>query len=54
MTNREIATHLRISNNTVRTHVRDLFRRLGARDRVGVVVRLAIVDRRLTSEEFAL
>lgn len=45
LTNREIAAALRVSDNTVRTHVRNLFRQLGVRDRVGVVVTLVVTCR---------
>jgi len=46
--NRQIAQKLGISDNTVRVHVRSLFARLKAHDRVGVVVRLVLADRALS------
>lgn len=46
-TNAEIARNLEISERTVRLHTDRLFKRLGVRSRVGVVVRLVLTDRRL-------
>lgn len=34
LTNHEIGNHLGIGENTVKTHLRNLMRKLGARDRV--------------------
>ncbi len=42
-----IASRLGISINTVRMHIRGLFEKLGVQDRVGVVLRLALTQRRL-------
>jgi len=42
-----IAGQLGISVNTVRTHVRGLFRRLNVDSRLGLVVRLVLGDRAL-------
>ncbi|MHB8314013.1 MAG: response regulator transcription factor [Candidatus Dormibacteria bacterium] len=39
MTNREIASHLYLSENTVKTHVSHLLAKLGAQDRSGAVLR---------------
>ena len=39
MTNREIAGHLYLSENTVKTHVSHLLAKLGAQDRSGAVLR---------------
>jgi DNA-binding CsgD family transcriptional regulator len=47
MTNQEIAQDLGITDNTVRMHVRDLFRRIDVRDRVGAVVWMVHEDRRI-------
>ena len=38
MSNREIADHRNVSEQTVKSHVSEIFRKLGARDRVQVVV----------------
>ena len=43
LTLREIAAELNVSHNTVRTHVRSVFRKLGAHDRAGAVTRAAAV-----------
>lgn len=42
-----MAARLSISINTVRMHMHALFVKLGVRDRVGVVLRLALAQRRL-------
>jgi len=42
-----MAARLNISVNTVRMHMRALFAKLGTRHQVGVVVRLAVTQRRL-------
>jgi hypothetical protein len=34
MTNRELAAHLRLSENTIKTQLRSLFSKLGVRNRV--------------------
>lgn len=47
-TNRQIATELRISPDTVRMHLRGLFERLEIHERVGVVVRLVLADREMS------
>jgi LuxR family maltose regulon positive regulatory protein len=39
LTLREIAAELNVSHNTVKTHVRSVFRKLGAHDRAGAVAR---------------
>ena len=39
MTNREIASHLYLSENTVKTHVSHILSKLGALDRAGAVLR---------------
>jgi DNA-binding CsgD family transcriptional regulator len=39
LTVREIAAELNVSHNTVKTHVRSVFRKLGAHDRAGAVAR---------------
>lgn len=43
LTLREIAAELNVSHNTVKTHVRSVFRKLGAHDRAGAVIRGASV-----------
>jgi len=43
LTLREIAAELNVSHNTVKTHVRSVFRKLGAHDRAGAVTRGAAV-----------
>lgn len=40
LSNDEIAVRLGITSNTVRMHVRGLFKKMGVHDRVGVAVRL--------------
>lgn len=40
LSNDEIADQLGITSNTVRMHVRGLFKKIGVHDRVGVAVRL--------------
>jgi DNA-binding NarL/FixJ family response regulator len=42
-----MASRLSISINTVRMHMHALFVKLGVRDRIGVVLRLALTQRRL-------
>lgn len=42
-----IAQELGISPETVRMHARELYQKLGVSDRVGVVVRLVLADRKL-------
>jgi DNA-binding NarL/FixJ family response regulator len=42
-----IARQLGISENTVRTHVRGLFSRVGVSNRLALVVRLVLTDRAL-------
>jgi LuxR family maltose regulon positive regulatory protein len=39
LTLREIAAELNVSHNTVKSHVRSVFRKLGAHDRAGAVTR---------------
>jgi DNA-binding CsgD family transcriptional regulator len=43
--NKEIGQRLGISPHTVRMHLSSLFKRLGVRDRVGLVVRLVLAAR---------
>ncbi len=38
-TNREVAAHLHLSSNTIKDHVRSLYRKLGARNRAEAVTR---------------
>ncbi|MDQ3934875.1 MAG: response regulator transcription factor [Actinomycetota bacterium] len=38
-TNKEVAAHLHLSSNTIKDHVRSLYRKLGARNRAEAVVR---------------
>jgi len=45
LTLREIAAELHVSHNTVKTHVRSVFRKLGAHDRAGAVSRGALPRR---------
>ena len=45
LSNKEIGQRLGISPHTVRMHLSSLFKRLGARDRIGVVVRLVLAAR---------
>ena len=47
MTYSGMAAQMGISINTVRMHMRALFTKLAVRDRVGVVLRLALSQRRL-------
>ena len=42
---RDISQRLKVSANTVRTHLRALYARLGVRSRVGVVIRLIMAER---------
>ncbi len=42
-----IARQLGISENTVRTHVRGLFGRVGVNNRLGLIVQLVLADRAL-------
>jgi DNA-binding NarL/FixJ family response regulator len=39
LTNKEIASHLKISEFTVKNHVHDIMRRVGANDRLEVIDR---------------
>jgi len=47
LSNAEIARRLGLSNDTVGTHLRSLYRRLEVASRVGVVVRLVLAEREL-------
>ena len=46
-----IGVRLGISINTVRMHVRKLFDKTGAHDRVGLIVRLVTTERRLRRQD---
>ena len=46
---RQVGNSLGISENTVHTHLRLLFKRLEVHDRVGVVVRLVLTERQLSA-----
>ncbi|MBN2447517.1 MAG: hypothetical protein JXO22_12365 [Phycisphaerae bacterium] len=46
-----IATETGLSVNTVRMHMRHLYRQMSVRDRVGVVVRLVLAAREAESED---
>jgi len=48
--NAEIAQRLGLSNDTVGTHLKALYRRLDVQSRVGVVVRLVLVERKLDQQ----
>jgi DNA-binding NarL/FixJ family response regulator len=43
--NREIAKRLGLSVDTVRLHTKKLLKHLGARNRIGVLVRLLLIER---------
>lgn len=49
MSNDEIAWSLRISSSTVHMHMKILFKKLVVHDRIGVVIRLVIANRELSS-----
>lgn len=44
MSNKEIADHLGISAQTVKTHITNMMRATGARSRVGLVLRAIILE----------
>lgn len=48
MTNKEMAKHMSVSEDTIRLHIRELYRRLRVGQRVGVVVKLVLTQRNLS------
>ena len=50
-TTQQIAVRIGISPDTVRLHLRKLFTRLNVHDRVGVVVRLVLADRKIDERD---